>query len=105
LALRTKQQKNTSDGIAKQYVNLDILSGTSVSCERLFSAAKFILTDTRKSMSPSVFESILLLKVNRTEWDALSVGRSMGKTTGMSFGGDSAMKHAVDNDDEVFYEF
>ena len=30
LALRTKQQKNTSDDIAKQYINLDILlSGTS----------------------------------------------------------------------------
>ena len=55
-------------------------------------------------MSPSVFESILLLKVNWTEWDALSVGKSMGKTTGMSFGGDNAMQHAVDNDDEVFYE-
>ena len=97
---------NTSDGIAKQYINLDILSGTSVSCERLFSAAKFILTaDTRKSMSPSVFESILLLKVNRTEWDALSLGRSMRKTTGMSFGGDTAMQHAIDNNDEVFYEF
>ena len=81
LALRTKQQKTTTDGIAKQCINhLEILSGTSVSCEQLFSIAKFILTDTRKSMSPSVFESILLLKVNwTTEWDALSVGKSMGK--------------------------
>ena len=81
LALRTKQQKTTTDGIAKQCINhLEILSGTSVSCEQLFSIAKFILTDTRKSMSPSVFESILLLKVNwSTEWDALSVGKSMGK--------------------------
>ena len=66
LALWTKQQKNTTgDGIAKQYINLDILSGTSVSCcERLFSVAKFILADTRKSMSSSVFESILLLNVD-----------------------------------------
>ena len=49
-------------------------------CEQVFSVAKFIRTDTWKSMSPSVFESIPLLKVNWTEWDALSaVGKSMGK--------------------------
>jgi hypothetical protein len=74
-------------------------------CERLFSVAKFIRTDSRKSMSPYVFESIPLLKVNQTEWDALGVGKSMGKTNGMSFGGDDAMQHAGDNDDQVFYEF
>jgi hypothetical protein len=49
-------------------------------CPQLVSVAKFlILADTRKSMSPSVFESILLLKVDWTEWDALRVGKSMGK--------------------------
>ena len=82
-----KRRKTSTDDIAGQYINLDILCGTSVSCERLFSAAKHILTDTRKSTSPAVFESILLLKVNRKEWDVNSVGRAMGQTTGMSFGG------------------
>jgi hypothetical protein len=109
LALWTMQQKNTTDdGLAEHYINhLDILSGTSVSCEQLFSVAKFILTpDTRKSMSPSVFESIpSLLKVNQTECYALSVHKSMGKTTGMRFGGDDAMQHAADNDNRVFYKF
>ena len=57
------------------------------------------------SLPPSVCESILLLKVDWTEWDALRVGKSMGKTNGMSFGGDNAMQHAVDNNDDVFYEF
>jgi hypothetical protein len=56
-------------------------------------------------MSPSSLQSILLLKVNWTDWDALSVGKSMGKTTVMSFGGDNAMQHAVDNNDEIFMSF
>ena len=33
---------------AKSYINLDALAGTSVNCECLFSAGKFILSDTRK---------------------------------------------------------
>ena len=31
-----------------QFVNLDVIPGTSVNCERLFSLAKNILSDTRK---------------------------------------------------------
>ena len=62
-------------------------AGTSVSIEQLFTTAKFILTDTRKSTSPAVFETIILLKVNQTEWDVYSVGNAMGRTTGVSFSG------------------
>ena len=79
LELRMKRRKTTNDNLLQHYVNLNVLAGTSVSCERLFSAAKFILTDLRKSMSPAVFEAILLLKVNRSEWDVNSVGRAMGR--------------------------
>ncbi len=77
----------SNDGTSKQYVNFAVLPGTSVSIERLFSTATFILTDTRKLTSPAVFESIILLKVNRTEWDVYSVGKAMGRTTGVSFSG------------------
>ena len=52
------------------YINFDILPGTSVDCERLFSSAKFILSNTRKRTSPSLFEAILLLKVNSSLWNA-----------------------------------
>ena len=31
-----------------QFVNLDVIPGTSVNCEWLFSLAKYILSDTRK---------------------------------------------------------
>lgn len=63
-----------------QFVNLDVIPGTSVNCERLFSLAKNILTDTRKCTSPVLFEALLFLKVNSKLWDAYSVGKAMGRT-------------------------
>ena len=59
-------------------MNLDSLPGTSVNCERLFSHAKFILSDTRKRTSPNLFEALLLLKVNATYWNQYSVAEAMG---------------------------
>lgn len=66
----------------KAYIDLHVLPGMSVNCERLFSAVKFILTDTRKRTSPKLFEaSLLLLKVNRSYWNTLlAVGKAVGKT-------------------------
>ena len=43
----------------EQYCNLDVIPATSVNCERLFSLAKHILTDTRKNTSPLLFEALL----------------------------------------------
>jgi hypothetical protein len=42
-----------------QNVYLDVIPGTSVNCERIFSLAKHILTDTRKYTSPILFEALL----------------------------------------------
>jgi hypothetical protein len=73
---RTKVQADK----AKSFINLvDALPGTSVTCERPFSAAKFILSDTRKRTSPNLFEALLLLKVNRNYLNIYSVGEAMGK--------------------------
>ena len=103
LGMKQKQAGNGDDNTQK-YMNLDVLVGTSVSCERLFSAAKFILTDLRKSMSPTMFEAILLLKVNRCEWDVYSVGRALGRTAGSMSAGNGAASSMNDdlasNDDQ-----
>lgn len=112
LELRMKRRKTTHAEMSiMQYLNLDMLSGTSVSCERLFSLAKFILTDTRKSTSPAVFEAILLLKVNRSEWNVQSVGKAMGRTTGAQFSADVGVAvvddtNLCDHDDDLdlFYD-
>jgi len=64
----------------EQYCNLDVIPSTSVNCERLFSLAKHILTDTRKI--PHRFSlKHYFFKVNRNLWDAYSVGKAMGRTT------------------------
>ncbi len=63
----------------KVYISLDVLPGTSVNCERLFSLAKFILLDTRKRTSPKLFEALILLKVNRSFWNVFMVGKAMGR--------------------------
>jgi hypothetical protein len=49
LQQKLKQQRTEVQAEkAKSYINLDALPGTSVNCECLFSAGKFILSDTRK---------------------------------------------------------
>jgi hypothetical protein len=80
LERRLKRQKTLEAEAPATYCNLDMLPGTSVNCERLFSLAKNILTDTRKRTSASLFEALLLLKVNRQMWDEHSVSRAMGRS-------------------------
>ena len=77
---RLKRQKRVSNTAGDNYINLDLLPGTSVNCERLFSLAKHILSDTRKKTSPRLFEALLFLKVNREMWDVYDVGVAMGRS-------------------------
>ena len=77
---RLKRRKCAVWSINENYICLDLLLGTSVSCERLFSIAKHILTCVRKSTSPAVFEAILFLKMNRHYWNEVVVGKAMGRT-------------------------
>jgi hypothetical protein len=80
VAKRLKLQSRLENIGREKFVNLDVIPGTSVNCERLFSLAKHILTDTRKNTTPILFEALLFLKVNRSLWDAHSVGIAMGRT-------------------------
>ena len=48
------------------YRDLKHIPPTSNTCERLFSGARMILTDYRKSMSPYTFECLMFLKVSRS---------------------------------------
>ena len=43
-----------------QFANLDVIPGTLVNFERLFSLAKNTLTDTWKCTAPVLFEALLL---------------------------------------------
>jgi len=56
-----------------KYLSTAMVLGTSVSVERLFSQAKYVLTDHRRRMSNKVFETILFLKVNVHMWDEATI--------------------------------
>jgi hypothetical protein len=75
-----RQKREVTSEQQDVYLNLNMLRGTSVNCKRLFSNAKFILSDTRKRTTPSLFQALLLLKVNRSYWNVYSVGKAMGQT-------------------------
>ena len=76
-----KRRKSALGSIYDDYICLDLLVGTSVSCKRLFSITKHILTFVRKSTSSPVFEAILFLKMNCHFWnDVIVVGKAMGRT-------------------------
>jgi hypothetical protein len=59
------------------YISLRFLLSTSYVVERLVSLAHLILTDQRKSMSPTVFEALLYLQKNRDYWSVLDVAAAM----------------------------
>jgi hypothetical protein len=90
LERRLKRQKTMQSETELAYCNLMMIPGTSVNCERHFSLAKHILTDTRKRTTPALFEALLTLKVNREWWDEYSVAAAMKRL----------IKHEVDTEDD-----
>jgi hypothetical protein len=74
LALK-KKRKITSTA----YIDMSFIPPTSNIVERLFSAARLVLTDYRKSMTPYTFECVMFLKMNRKLWDASLVSNIVGK--------------------------
>ena len=100
LERRLKRQKRNNDG-TENYINFDVLPGTSVNCERLFSLAKHILSDTQKKTSPRVFEALLFLKGNRKLWDAYDVGKAMRRSSAAASPGDHSVGDS-DGDDSVY---
>jgi hypothetical protein len=70
-ALQSKKRKlHTS-----KYPDLKYIAATSNIVERLFSSARLVLTDYRKSMTPYSFECVMFLKFNRKYWDLALVGK------------------------------
>ena len=62
-----------------EYLNLNFVPPTSNVVERLFSNARLVLTDYRKSLTPYTFECVMFLKINRNFWDLDLVAKIVGK--------------------------
>ena len=65
--------------ITNEFIDMSFIPPTSNIVERLFSAARLVLTDYRKSMSPYTFECVMFLKINRELWDASLVSNIVVK--------------------------
>lgn len=64
------ERKRAADTVqgSSEYVNLDFVLGSAAEVERLWSLAKYVLTNQRKSMTPLMFEAFMFLKINETFW-------------------------------------
>ena len=58
---------------ATKYKSTNHVCGHTVIVESLFSTAGHIMTPSRKHMDPSTFEMLLLLKVNKDMYNALTL--------------------------------
>jgi hypothetical protein len=63
----------------RRYMNLEFIPLTSNIFERLFSSARLVLTEYRKSLRPYKFESVIFPKFNASLWDINSVSKIVGK--------------------------
>ena len=61
--------------------------------------AKHIHTDTRKNTLRTLFEALIFLKVNRSLWDASTVGKAMGRTREQSK--EAVMVNYIDFDEST----
>ena len=65
--------------VTNEFIDMSFIPPTSNIVERLFSAARLVLTDYRKSMSPYTFECVMFLKINQDLWDASLVSNIVVK--------------------------
>ena len=59
--------------IVTRYCSMKHLHATTNKVERLFSSAKIVMTDLRKSMTPWHLELLMILHMNRRLWNEKTV--------------------------------
>ena len=60
-----------------EFIDPGFILGTSVAVERFFSHCKLVLRDSRKGMTPMMFECVMFLKANINEWDLNFVAQAL----------------------------
>ena len=59
--------------LTSPYKNVDFICGSAAEVERLWSIAKYILTDNRSRLTAASFKTITFLKTNEEYWDMAMV--------------------------------
>ena len=69
----TMKMVSQSEEVNKDYYDASFILGTNDKVEQFFSQCKSILSDTRASMTPLMFECIVFLKINKGLWTSADV--------------------------------
>ena len=67
------------------YKNVDFVLGSAAEVERLWSVARYVITDLRSRLSPVMFEALLFLKVNKDYWDKYLVAEAIKLVTSAKY--------------------
>ena len=62
---------------ASPFINCNFILATAVIVERMWSKAGNLLSDSRRSMMPLIFETIIFLNINRDYWDDNLINRAI----------------------------
>jgi hypothetical protein len=80
--IKAGNKRKQHDVSMNEYMDANFVLASAAIVERLWSLANYISTDTRKSMTPMVFEVLIFLKVNHGFWkqDLVCTAIAMAKT-------------------------
>ena len=79
MAMHAKKRRKVTKRMATTFKDLSFIHPTSNMVERLFSRARLVLTDYRKSMSPYTFECLMFLGNNRDLWNMGKVAEVLSR--------------------------
>jgi uncharacterized membrane protein len=92
----------TVNNDASVYIDItNMICATSNVCERLFSAAKYVMKPERRSMSPILFEALICLKSNDSFRDVATVTKAIQCSTDMT--ASDVLNARLKRDYELFY--
>ena len=81
------------------YINVDFICGSAAEVERLWSIAKYILSNTRSRLTPNLFQALMFLKINQEYWDCRSVQQAY--TEARKQAQSDRVKKMMEEDEEV----
>ena len=81
------------------YINVDFICGSAAEVERLWSIAKYILSNIRSCLTPNLFQALMFLKINQEYWDCRSVQQAY--TEARKQAQSERVKKMMEEDEEV----
>jgi hypothetical protein len=83
--IKLKKKMKLEKTYTGNYKNVDFVLGSAAEVERLWSVARYVITDLRIRLSPVMFEALLFLKVNKDYWDKYLVAEAMKLVTSAKY--------------------